>query len=297
MTFALNGGPESLTLGQVKHWCRLWHITRTDSTELFLTDAASDIVFGGNTYTPIGGFNSSAIRSESRMNETTLEYRGVLNADQITADDLYAGLYSGAKIVEYLVDARYPWAGSITDTVEWIDEVSFNEAGFTATVSGLQRWLKPKIGFLHSRSCMWELGDTRCKVAIGSLTLTGASVQQVFAVTPRSQIIVTLNTGGSVGNNYFQEGTVTWTDSLNTNFGHVAEISKSTEESIAGSNTTHRIYLYLKTPYDIKAGDIITIVPGCDKSRSTCISRYSNIDNFGGFPFMPGTDRMIQGPD
>jgi uncharacterized phage protein (TIGR02218 family) len=46
----------------------------------------------------------------------------------------------------------------------------------------------------------------------------------------------------------------------------------------------------------IAAGDAFSIIAGCDKSPSTCQTKFANILNFRGFPHMPGNDRVIAYP-
>lgn len=38
----------------------------------------------------------------------------------------------------------------------------------------------------------------------------------------------------------------------------------------------------------LAAGSSVTVYPGCDHGLSTCGSKFSNTENFGGFPFIPG---------
>jgi hypothetical protein len=57
------------------------------------------------------------------------------------------------------------------------------------------------------------------------------------------------------------------------------------------------IHLFQRTFYPIIAGDQFTVHPGCDKRRVTCISKFSNILNFRGFPDVPGQDAYMQTPD
>ena len=40
----------------------------------------------------------------------------------------------------------------------------------------------------------------------------------------------------------------------------------------------------------IAAGDAFDIFAGCDKSAATCRAKFSNFDNFRGFPHIPGED-------
>lgn len=38
---------------------------------------------------------------------------------------------------------------------------------------------------------------------------------------------------------------------------------------------------------DLVAGAMVNMYPGCDQTASTCDEGFGNIDNYGGFPFMP----------
>lgn len=37
----------------------------------------------------------------------------------------------------------------------------------------------------------------------------------------------------------------------------------------------------------LTAGDTVRIAPGCNLNKGTCVSKFNNIVNFGGFPFIP----------
>lgn len=40
-------------------------------------------------------------------------------------------------------------------------------------------------------------------------------------------------------------------------------------------------------PVAIEVGTVVKLTAGCDHSTSTCQSRFDNLDNYGGFPFIP----------
>jgi uncharacterized phage protein (TIGR02218 family) len=42
----------------------------------------------------------------------------------------------------------------------------------------------------------------------------------------------------------------------------------------------------------LEVTDAVTIYPGCDRSLATCISKFDNRPNFGGFPWMPQKNPM-----
>jgi len=37
----------------------------------------------------------------------------------------------------------------------------------------------------------------------------------------------------------------------------------------------------------LAGGQVVAIYPGCDHLRTTCLNKFGNLDNFGGFPFIP----------
>jgi hypothetical protein len=40
-------------------------------------------------------------------------------------------------------------------------------------------------------------------------------------------------------------------------------------------------------------GDTFTAYPGCDKTQNTCTSKFNNLVNFGGFPYVPVPEAAI----
>jgi uncharacterized phage protein (TIGR02218 family) len=57
---------------------------------------------------------------------------------------------------------------------------------------------------------------------------------------------------------------------------------------------TGKITTKLPFPYLPETGQIIRIVAGCDKNRTTCHSKFDNIINFRGEPDVPGTDQYFK---
>ena len=46
----------------------------------------------------------------------------------------------------------------------------------------------------------------------------------------------------------------------------------------------------------IMVGDTFTVTAGCDKTLATCRDRFANVDNFRGFPHIPGNDFIMSYP-
>jgi len=93
--------------------------------------------------------------------------------------------------------------------------------------------------------------------------------------------------GGKV---YFLDGTSTYaggeiTMTSGPNVGRSMEI----KDSQVGMLTLQLPFGRLCT-----VGDTATLTIGCDKTRPTCRNKFSNVRNFGGFPDVPGRDKVIQ---
>lgn len=87
---------------------------------------------------------------------------------------------------------------------------------------------------------------------------------------------------------YFQEGHLLWTKGKNN--GLSMEVK-------AYDDPTRLLTLFLKMRSAITVGDTFTILPGCDKKKTTCEVKFANMVNFQGEPDIPGEDQVQQTPD
>lgn len=282
MSLNLTSSVESLRQDRRHRFATLWEIERTDGTTFRFTDHDVNISYGGNTYTPVGGFSASARQKQADIKTQNLELVGLLESASITHDDLRAGLFREAKITEILVDWLYPWAGAFQRNVYWIVETTYNGENWEARLEDIARWLTPRIGDLYNRVCRHELGDTLCGVPLSLFTTATKTVTQVD--TARR---IFRTSGLSDADDFYNYGKITWATGKNANV--VSEIKDYTDSN-------NIIELQLKTPFDVEIGDTFVMIAGCDKLETTCKTKFTNFLNFGGFPTIPGTDRSIQRP-
>lgn len=288
---------QALTVGGVCYYASLWTLTRTDGTVLRFTDHDQPLVYAGDTYTPSGGFDASAREKKVGIDPANLDIKGTLTAEAITAEDLMAGAYRNARLVETVVDWRYPYRSPFRRDEYQINETTFDGEEWTAQVDTFLIVLKPKKGRRFLRTCQWELGDARCGVNLASFTATG----EVTALLETNRVFET-DLAGAVADGYWQEGKVTWTSGANN--GEVMEVL----DSLFANGT---LYLLMPTTRPIQVGDTFSLTPGCNHISGVvlegedpatvpeghCISRYNNILRFGGFPFMRGTDALLETPE
>lgn len=281
---SLTSAMDSLVEYNTFYLATLWKITRADSTVLRFTDHDKQIEFGGDTYDPAGGFDASARQKQSSLRTQNFEIQGMLQSGRITFEDLQAGRYNEAEVTEYLVDWRYPFAGSYLTSRYWIVETTFTADEWEARVEGLTRWLNHPDGELYERTCRYELGEARCGVALGPITTSGSVFVTSFpGQDDRRQFLSTI----AAADGLYAYGFIEWTSGNNN--GLVSEVENNLQ-------FTGQMNLFLETPYPIESGDTFDITQGCDKKKGTCGTKFSNFANFGGFPFIPGTTEALKTP-
>lgn len=135
--------------------------------------------------------------------------------------------------------------------------------------------------------------------AIRALTIEGT----VDAVDNPKAIFTAM--GFDDETNWYRFGLLTWI--TGANIGISIEVKESTQEGYG--ETTFE--LFEDMPFDIVAGDTFEVTAGCDKilmtaavvdeetelTESTCITKFDNLHNFRGEPFVPGWDELLRTPD
>ena len=273
----------------------LLKVTRTDATVFAFTDHDVDIVFDGVTYSPMAGGEVSARRAETGLRGHDRAFFGILDSAAITAADLHAGLFDDAQVDDYVVDWLHPWVGAFRHDRYWIDNVRFTDNAWTADVRSLTAKLGKRVGRRFQFGCPYDVGDASC-----TATLLTASGVQVIGVTSNYQFSVSSFTHpvGSPADGEYVDGLITWTSGSNT--GVVSRVKTYTHSSL-------EFELYESTPHNMQAGDQFTLQRGCDRllvydmdaqtiTDGDCFDVYDNVINFGGWPWLPGTDKMAKTP-
>lgn len=61
--------------------------------------------------------------------------------------------------------------------------------------------------------------------------------------------------------------------------------------------TSNTVTLFLPLAFEVFSGTKVRVYPGCDKRIATCQSKFSNVINFRGEPYVPGQDELTNYPD
>lgn len=276
-----------LSEANLKRIATCFKLERKDGTVFRLTSHDKQITLGGEVYSPMNGVDASAKRKESALRDHDMEFRGVVvSSGTITSADLRAGRYRGAKVTEQLCDWRYPFSGTWGSAIYWIGDTKFTGEVWECQIAGFARWLKHKVGSIFTRNCEVTLGDAKCTVNLASFTTAGVTI--LGMVDGEKRRIIRANPAqlsGSFADNWFQHGKVIFTSGANNGLkGDIRVYTQATRE----------IELQLPMPFEIATTDTFSVIAGCDKRSSTCKTKFSNLVNFRGDPFLPGSDKVLR---
>jgi uncharacterized phage protein (TIGR02218 family) len=265
----------------------LYDITLADGTQLHSTTFDRDLLVGGATY--LSGppnFKRGTVEEVlglSRIGTLSLELyanpsdtiggvpilqkiaRGDFDKAQITV----RRLFMDQTLVQQGAVTRF--VGNIGD----LDELSRTMAKFTckSNVEDLNVQLPRNI---LQPTCIHTLFDSGCALGKASFAVIG-TVQTGSTV---NKLLTSLTQSDS----YFDNGQLVFTSGANN--GHVVAVKKYL-------NSAGTVLFVVPLPAVPGSGDTFTIYPGCDKTQTTCAAKFSNLVNFGGFPYVPVPETAI----
>jgi uncharacterized phage protein (TIGR02218 family) len=260
-----------------------WILRRTDAVVLGFTDHDGDLVVAGVPCRAASGFDATAAAEKLGFATGTAELAGALVDDAITAADLRAGRYDGARVEVHLVDWTDPTLGVLL-RVMTLGAVTREGGAFRAELRSRAAGLDVERGRLFTPRCAADLGDARCGVDLTAPGRAGSGT--VMALADGQPVIAGLS---SLAADDLVGGRLTVQNGAAAGF--TVEIAAA-----AASPDGVRLSLWQASPEPLAPGDAVSVTVGCDKAFATCRDRFANAANFRGFPHMPGIDRILSVP-
>lgn len=265
--------------------CTCVKATRQDGEIFGFTDHDRNFTFDGVDYESVNAVSISAVTTSSGLNVDNLELTGFV--DTVTESDIQAGVWDGAEVRIFEVNWANLALGSNRLKRGIVGDVSLKDNSLSIEVRGLIQYLQSPVGEATSKFCKADLFDIRCKVPetegvwkFSSVSLTGFESNRSLAFASLGQ-----------ADDFFTNGKMLGV--TGDNAGIVREIKLHT--AVSPGNT---LELYEEMPYDVQIGDTFTIWAGCQKRyEEDCITKFANGINFRGFPWLPGPDAALQGPE
>jgi len=248
------------------------------------TDHDRDLVFAAVTYRAASGLSSTQIEASVGLAVGSGEIVGALQSDGLDERDLANGLYDGAAVEIWLVDWSDVGNRLLVDAT-MIGEVARSEFAFRAELRSLAHLFDETRGDSFQRGCSADLGDSRCKVALG-----GSAFHTTGVVLALAQGAIVASLASAFEDEFFTGGALTFASGANAG-------ARVTIKSHRRSGENVSLALWAPLAGAGASGDSLALVAGCDKSAATCEGKFANIVNYRGFPHMPGNDVVISYPN
>lgn len=273
---------------------RCWKIqlTAVKNVVFYFTDHTQNLeLFDNNLYLAMNSMDSTAQRREEQLESTNQESRGIISSSAITFEMLQNGLFHNARVDEYLIDYRMPWIAAIDHTTYFIRQVSFDGVQWHANVEGITSFLKRPSGDTWGPMCripLFSQGNGECNISSAPFQQSAA----ILTVIDENFNFTFLVTNTLWQENLFgNDGTMEFLDPGSSLFGFTSVI-----KSYAYNAPNGNVVLQTGTPFPMTVGEQVVVLPGCDHIHDGhCTTRFDNLINFQGEPFMPGGDRARRG--
>ncbi|RMD90309.1 MAG: DUF2163 domain-containing protein, partial [Alphaproteobacteria bacterium] len=255
-----------------------WRLQRRDGVLVALTSHDRDLVIDDVVYHADGGLDAMAAEERGDLSVGNLEIAGILSGAGLPAQDLAEGRFDGARVDVFLVNWADPAGGTLLVRRGTLGPVTREDGVFRAELLGLSEALRQSVTEVYSATCRAELGDGRCQRSLASFERETVVSAVIDAFT--------IDVGGlSEPDGWYDFGRIRW--HTGANGGLVSEVRQSTGARLA---------LFQPPPNAVAAGDVLTLTAGCIKTLAICESKFDNVVNFRGDPFVPGNDAIIDYP-
>ncbi|AAT69466.1 gp84 [Alphaproteobacteria phage PhiJL001] len=159
----------------------------------------------------------------------------------------------------------------------------FNDRFFEVTTPGTTGFQFPVFNTTIGGTTTWGTAVLTTREAFNKAVT-------VASVTDNRTFTVTFPNGDDTReiDDWFKYGAVVWESGDNN--GLAMEVKSYT----AATNT---VELFLPMSFTVQVGDTGYMYAGCDRQKDTCVSKFDNIFNFRGEPYVPGQDEFLTYPN
>lgn len=270
-----------------------WRVTRADGQVFGWTSHDQSVTIDGVVYRASEGLAMTAAHTSNDLRVDTLDVTVFL--DVSTEAEIYAGVWDAAAVTIFLYDWQNPPLDLSADVrvirQGTVGELTRTANAFTAQIPGLLQALNIRIGRQYTATCPWRHAQwngttyessVECGVDLapfiddGTIDSIGVDATRSFgdALNPHAADPI-----------WYPDGLITML--TGTNAGLTREI---------GTWDANIFLLKRPFPYAVVVGDTYRAVRGDNKTFAICKIVYDNVVHFGGFPDVPGQDRVFTNP-
>lgn len=271
--------------------CICVQIKRVDSVTLGFTSWDDSLSLLGITFLPTASVSTTLLRQSVGTEIDNVQISGILDSDYILSEDVLRGLYDGAEIKLHIVNpndvAQYDtiFSGSLGNA-------TYTDGKFETDVySNLNRTKQTPFRIISQKCPYKRFAGVECNFNGGNLTGYKKTVT-VTAVTDEYVFTANVTSLAAWTNADFSNSIIKGATGDNTNIE--ATIKSCVLTASSGVFTLRSLF-----PYAIIIGDTFVVEIGCNRTVTRCealgvLISANQVVNFGGFPYVPGNDRLTQ---
>lgn len=254
-----------------------WRLERRDGVTIGLTSHDRDLNVGGVVYKAAPGLVPSAIHRGIGLTPESMDLKGAITSDAISAADLGAGKWDGAALLLTLTEWTAPGTLWLVLMRGELGAVEQEGEAFAAELAGPAAVLGRPIAPETSPGCRARLGDKACRVDL-------AKRQRVVSISAMASEVASVS-GGGLASGAYVFGQLRWLEGENCGMS----------QNIVAHDATS-VTLSDLPAFPVLAGTRALLTEGCDKQVATCATRFANAVNFRGEPYLPGMDLLSRYP-
>jgi hypothetical protein len=285
--------------GNIFWMADLFTITPVGLSAIYYTSMDTSLTYGGHIYLHNGLLiDRSKCSWKNDFSVDTMELTITPQFDMTNGQPVTNSLINGKPFLQAVKDGildkatvkldrafGYPGSISITGIVPsmflgYIGDAELYRTYAKVTVNSMLELLNTQFPRnLYESTCIHTLYDTGCGVLQASNTITGhVTADQGGGSADKNTVPTDISTAVAI----YANGVITFTSGDNSGISRTI-----------GDWDGKTAFLANPLPYNPVIGNAFTISKGCDKTTSTCSSRFNNLQHFRGFPWIPTAETAL----
>ncbi|QXN71103.1 hypothetical protein RCDURKIN_47 [Rhodobacter phage RcDurkin] len=259
-------------------------LVREDGTTFRFTAHDEDIRIteadnNAYVYKSSGSFKMYALEMTSGLAVSNMDIEGMITDDSITEFDLQAGKFDNARVELFIVYWANSEIGVLPLRTAWVGDVTTTGSSYKVDLKGIAARLGQKFIPLTSLYCRRRFCDAECGLSIANYQSTA-----VVSSSASPRVVYIGEMSDFVGAPY-KWGLMEFLSGKNVGLSM---------DIIA--QRANRFELFLAMPHPIEEATVVRLTKGCAKTYDACAS-FGNVRNYGGEPFIEGSDLLARYPD
>jgi uncharacterized phage protein (TIGR02218 family) len=239
----------------------------------FYTSSDTDITLGANTYVAVP-IKRGKIQATQDIPQSTIKIN-------VSRDNGFTAAFIAAVPTEVIniTITRFHSAGQESAVIfkGRVLNVAFQENTVAITCQqNLSMLRNPGLRRVYQTTCPHVLYGGYCGVIKASFkitaTISAINSSKIFITSPEFSV------------NISEPYNATWF------LGGILELTENgatTRRFITNHNNTSGSVLLSQPLTNAEVGSEVSVYPGCNRATATCAGKFNNIENYGGFPYIP----------